>query len=281
MRLGNAGSTRLLGLFLMAAAIEGQASFARIVEINRMSEILPEIDLRTVVVFDLDNTVIEAKQMLGSDMWYEHLSEKYTNEALAEGLDPEKAKGVAIPKAVAGWMPYQMVTEVNAVEDSTPQLIRDLQARGLTTIGLTARPFDLAESSARQLESVNVDFRKGGALPKKMKGFDNRKGIGWHHGVIFVGLGNDKGEVLRQFLKANGVAHRKVVFVDDKVKNVQAVDNAYKTSEVPCVALRYGAADPKVRAFDARVAEIQRELFGKILSDESAMRVLDGRSKKL
>lgn len=264
----------LLGVCLLVLGLCSY-SFGRIVEIKQMKEILPEIEDQTLVAFDLDNTLVEAKQMLGGDAWFEYLLHQFTAENMAKGMDQKEATLAAIPKASAGWQPYQQVTEVNVVESGTPDLIRALQRQGRVTMGLTARPLELERASLRQLRTVGVDFFQGGKLPAVMKGFSDNRNVAWHHGVLFVGPGQDKGTILKRFLEKNNVAHKKIVFVDDKQRNVDAVDRAFDGTTTPCVCFRYGAADEKVRRFDPKIAEMQRQWYGRILSDEAAARLVE------
>ncbi|MGZ3695326.1 MAG: DUF2608 domain-containing protein, partial [Bdellovibrionota bacterium] len=43
---------------------------------------------------------------------------------------------------------------------------------------------------------------------------------------------------------------KRVVFVDDKIKNIKNVDTALNEQKMKILAFRYGAADAKVKAFN-------------------------------
>jgi hypothetical protein len=108
-----------------------------------MGEILPYINDQTLLVFDLDNTVMEPVQTLGSDQWFHYLlNQSYT-----------------VDQAVAIWSQVQPVSEMEAVESITPEIIAQGQLAGLKVMALTARPSSLAQTTENQLLSVGVNFQ--------------------------------------------------------------------------------------------------------------------------
>jgi FMN phosphatase YigB (HAD superfamily) len=71
-------------------------------------------------------------------------------------------------------------------------------------------------------------------------------------GVLFVGETNDKGKLLLELLRRLGLRPSRIVFIDDKVKNVRSVDQALRQAKIPSMVFRYGAADARVKAFNER-----------------------------
>ncbi len=71
---------------LCAIALMGTSSFAKVVEVSKMASIKDAVRPGTVLVFDIDNTLVEASQMYGSDQWFEHLVPK-----LADGVTTHSA----------------------------------------------------------------------------------------------------------------------------------------------------------------------------------------------
>src|SRR4051812_33940238 len=112
----------LMVLLVLVSSIQAQA---KIVEAKRINEILGYINSGTLVVFDLDNTVMEPVQMLGSDQWFDSLVKLFDGN---------------IERAVDVWQNVQRKTEMKTVEPGTPDLIRGLRSRGLHVLALTARP---------------------------------------------------------------------------------------------------------------------------------------------
>ena len=212
--------------FLLAVLFTVYAH-AEVREITKMTDIESAVTPDTLVVFDIDNTILEPRQTLGSDQWFEATREKVGHE-----------------KAIELWSKVQGVTEVQPVEPSTPALIRRLRQRAVGVIALTARPEALADTTRAQLKSIGVE------MPL----------------ILFAGE-TPKGEVLSRHLRS---AVGRVIFVDDKAKHTKTVEASMAQRNIPYVGFRYGAADPKVHAYDADVASVQWKYFGRILDDEAA-----------
>lgn len=188
---------------------------------------------RTLVVFDFDNTIIEAAQTLGSDQWFD----KTIEGLVARGLD----KDMATQRAIQLWTRVQLRTQVRPVERVTPAIIRALQLKGYAVLGLTARPESVREVTVRQLASVGVRLQD----------------------MLLVGPTTTKGEALRQYLQRTSSRYSRVLFVDDKQKHVESVNSSLNLfgPSLQHFEFRYGAADPRVRAYSQKVADCQWAAF--------------------
>ena len=81
-------------------------------------------------------------------------------------------------------------------------------------------------------------------------------------GVLFAG-GAPKGQVLRTFLKKVGFRPKRVIFFDDKMKNVKSVNKAMKKWGVDVTAVRYHGAAKRAVKFDEKAIEKQCRHFVK------------------
>jgi hypothetical protein len=222
---------------------------AAIVEIDRMAEVLNYVDETTLVVFDLDNTVMETPQTIGSDQWFGYLVAKYRNK----GLKAEEA----IDSALEDWIRVQNASQMIAVEKDTPNLIRNLKSQ-FKVIALTARPYEMRSRTSLQLLNIGVDFSleqhwiNAGSLPTN---------ILYDRGVISIGPKENKGEVLLRFLDTIDVRFKRVVFIDDKLRHVTDVDQAMQEVGIEVYALRYAAADERVASFTPTLADVQWRYF--------------------
>ena len=216
------------------------------------------------MVFDLDNTVIEAKQTMGSDQFFGYL----VTRAKSQGLEEREALLCALNNATL----VQPVTHSQPVETYTPKLIRALQTKNIKTIALTARPFEWAEGTLSQLCEARVNFNKTKILSSAVESPDFA--AHYKNGILFMKKLKDKGAALRQFVEQSGISFKKVLFIDDKNSNVQSVETAFSGSSVVNVNFRYGAADPKVKGFNPKIADAQWQYFMRddvFLSDETAL----------
>ncbi len=230
---------------------------AEIRETTSMAEAVIDAQVGDVVVFDIDNTIAEPAQTLGTDQWYEYLVHK--NKASG------KTEDQAIDEALRDWVRVQKVTSLRPVEEITPTLIQDLLAKKITVLGLTARPTALKESTTRQLQAIGVSLETNGYS------YNDQKDIEFYSGVLFVGPKNNKGLVLADFFATQNISPRRLIFVDDKVKHVNNMDAVFAQKGQDNINFRYGAADARVKAFDSKIADYQWDLFvktGELISDE-------------
>jgi len=58
------------------------------------------------------------------------------------------------------------------------------------------------------------------------------------------------------------------------------VNGSLASRHIPFVGIRYGYLDEKVKAFDPNIAAIQFEYLHKIISDEDAKAILEGRERR-
>lgn len=257
--------------FLLLGVLFLQLSLAqaKIQEALTMEEVKPFVNSKTIVVFDLDNTVFESVQTLGSDQFFG----KYLLKAAeSSNLEGKKALDWALEKATL----VQPLSKVQAVEAITPAWIRDLQKKSIVTFGLTSRPKAWKEGTIQQLTSVGVNFSLSAKLSQDRPVGPNKQGE-LYHGVIFMGDGGAKGDYLLEFLKQNGMTGSRVVFIDDKLGNVQSVETVLNPTEIEHLSVRYGAADEKVKAFNYEVADFEWKYFLKckiFLSDLDAKQML-------
>jgi phosphoserine phosphatase len=250
---------RLALSFLVSLVSLSGLAKAELIEIQEMDQTVPFLEDDTLLIFDLDNTIIEATTSLGGDQWFSRL--------VKLGVDAGLPEQAAKDAAVARWLKVQPFVQVRAVEAGTPALIAELQACGYRIMGLTARPEAARADTLRQLASVGVRFADD---------------VGLKDGILFVNNG-DKGEALLKLAQEQGRTLTSVEMVDDKLGNVEAVGKAldrwnarHPDAYVNHLEARYGAADPRVAAYDHSIAETQERLLQAIVPDGQALLIRDG-----
>ncbi len=211
---------------------------AEVREIQSMSAIEPELTKGTLLVFDVDNTLLEPVGNLYSDQWIYYV-EKALERDGASASEAEKRMGDI-------WTEGLKRSKVKPVEAGTPALVQRAQKAGFKVMALTARGLEDFEATMRQFRDAGYDLSRSG--PKG-------RAEGYKGGVMFVGDGPDKGKALVAFLAAAGIKPARVVFVDDKPHHAKNVDAALTAAGIPVVAFRYGATDAKVKAFNEVMAE--------------------------
>lgn len=233
--------------------------FCEVIETKHMEQILPYIDNETLVAFDIDNTLIIPKQMLGSDKWFSNTLNKY----LSEGCLISEALAKILPV----YMEIQNRTDVAVIEESVPYLIHNLQKQGVKIIGVTSRSSELAYKTYEQLASVDIHLDKN-SIESDLK-LSTHFPLNYIKGILFTSQ-KHKGECL--FKLANELNHpiKKIVFVDDKLIYLEQLEEICAYNRIPYVGFRYGGADEFVNSFNDEIALVQLKYFEHILSNDDA-----------
>ena len=230
-------------LLSLAFTVSALPALAAVEETSSMATALSSAGPDTLVVLDIDNTLLQPVGYLGGDAWYEFLVQR----AVREGL----TRDAAIDRAMTAFNDAQYAIDVRAVEPATPALVKEAHARGARVIALTARTPDIAPRTLAQLDHIGVGFSviaKPDIAPK---------GTRLDQGVLFVGDHLDKGEMLVALLRASRLQPKRVIFVDDKQRHAESVDRALAKAGIPCRSFRYGAADADVERFWRDVGDVR------------------------
>lgn len=239
---------------------------AEVVELRSYADVPAIAHPDTLLVFDLDNTIIAPVQTIGSDQWGS-LQQKRFRE---QGLPAEEA----VDRGVAMFAEVQMKTRVRLTEPGVRNFIRSLQARGFHVMGLTARPMNLVDRTLEELASVGVDLSRtaiGGFIPPAP---DARHEVRYKGGILFVGPHNKKGPVLKTFL--NGQMPAAIRFFDDKTHHVEDLEDVF-ARETNYTGYRYNREDANVANMDPVLGDFEWHLFktwGVLLSDDEARHLM-------
>lgn len=250
-----AGTLGWFFVLFTAFTLEGE-----IIETQHMKEIHKYLEPEMLVVFDLDNTLIEPVQELGSDQWFGHRIQQY----LSYNYPPDVAK----KKALREWQAVQYMTEVKLVEIGTDEIVSMLQTREMPVMGLTTRGMEMCVRAVEQLESVHIDLGKTAPTQEQVY-FLNERGVVFSRGVLFTD-NTHKGKALQKFLESIDCHPKSVLFVNDKLSHIKPVEEVCQEMGIKFVGLRYGYLDEKVNNLRHHIAEVQWQFFGLILSDLSA-----------
>ncbi|HEX2549334.1 MAG TPA: DUF2608 domain-containing protein, partial [Gammaproteobacteria bacterium] len=183
----------------------------------RIEDFLDHIQAENFLgIFDIDNTLIQSSEDLGSDQWFMKLMD-YAYQA-APSKETESLV-IAIYHAL-----HQYHTKIQAVEAVTVPMIKNLQDKNTPLIGLTARGKEIKEATISQLNSIGIEFKldkvKQMTIGLTVNGIENA--AIYQNGVIFCS-GFNKGECLQAFFDAILWQPAKVVMVDDKRKHLKAI----------------------------------------------------------
>lgn len=238
--------------------------FGKIVEVFHFEELKRYLEPDTLVVLDIDNTLIAPIQEVGSDQWFNHRRDWYGLQGYSSAQSLEKA--------LVEWEAVQNITQVMTPETTTAQKVREIQDR-FTVMGLTTRGLALATRTVYQLKDVGIDLStdslSGNDIPLL-----NPQAILFRKGILFTS-GTHKGKAILKLFEEVNYSPKRIVFINDKATNLREVEVACEEKQIPFVGLRYGYLDEKVKAFRSDVARIQFEQFKMILSDKEALNLIE------
>jgi hypothetical protein len=238
---------------------------ARIIETKQIKDVLPLIDEDTWFLVDLDNCMFEAAQALGHANWfYDELQQR-----MQKGMSRDEAINDAYPH----WIKTQRVCKVKSLDENFVPTLLSLQNKGVTIMGLTHRQPSVADSTARQVGSLGFDFlttapsRDSFAIPSKTPTL-------YFQGILFVGDYNKKIDVFESFLSIIKQSPRKIVFIDDKRKNVDELEALTKKG-IEYIGIHYTAIEDAKPVYIREVAEFQYKFLDKIMSNEAALMLME------
>jgi FMN phosphatase YigB (HAD superfamily) len=220
------------------------------IESYRILDILDHID-KTIapedhlIVFDIDNTIIESIDQLASTQWFEAMIQR---KMKLNDLTEREALQQTLP------LNYLLVKHsmIQPIEPSTVSLIKQLQDNQHKVIALTARAFDpLKECTIEHLNKVDIDFTRTCIYPKDIAINARTQ---YSSGIIFTD-GDHKGNVLRSFMITVGYTPKKIIFVDDKQYNHCAIKDAFQETNLTTTCIWYRYCAEKETQFDLTLTE--------------------------
>ena len=205
-----------------------------------------------LVIFDIDNTIAKPPTDFGSDQWFYAMHD----QLIASGKSDQEVFDTILPVLFH----IQFNTWLVPVEKNTVEVVNNLQEKGVSVIALTARSLKLAHRTIEQLHNIGIYFTNTDPYECPIK-YGNKKPGLYIDGIIFSG-NNDKGEMLVHWLRQSNYRPQKVIFIDDKLKNLHSVEKALHNRDYPFIGIRYGYADDQVRNFSLEsIADEQEQFF--------------------
>jgi Protein of unknown function (DUF2608) len=238
---------------------------AKIIETRHVEDVIPLIDSETWLLVDLDNCMFEGAQALGHANWfYDELQER-----MHKGMNREEAIADAYP----GWIKTQKACKVKPLEDNFVPTLLMLQSKGITIMGLTHRQPSAADSTVRQVDSLDFDFLTT-APSKESFVVAAKTPTLYFRGILFVGDYNKKIDIFEPFLSMIKKSPKKIVFIDDKRKNVEELENLARHG-IEYIGVHYTAIEYSKPVYTREIAEFQYKFLDEIMSNEAALLLME------
>ncbi|MET0532783.1 MAG: DUF2608 domain-containing protein [Steroidobacter sp.] len=194
---------------------------------------------RTLLVLDIDDTLLTSPTFFGSDAWYEW---QKTLTPQSPGYVPCKFDVIA--------MNYETGTQV-PTQDDAPAAINAIP---LDKIILTSRSPMYRGGTIRELKKAGYELpaplrpEVAGAI-YEYQPVPNQPGVtvSYHQGVFMV-AGQNKGLLLIDLLNHLQIRYDRVVLVDDGDRNINDMGNALTSKGIEFRGVRYTRVDKKIDA---------------------------------
>ena len=122
-------------------------------------------------------------------------------------------------------------------EKDLPEKIEKIQSKGFNTLAITARGTSMIKATQRELIRQNIDFLgspylENQTILKPKKRCSKRETapcytkLRFTNGVMYAN-GSQKGWMLKTLLEYLGDDYKYIVFIDDRKKNIDAVNEVY------------------------------------------------------
>lgn len=237
-----------------------------IAQIQKINEISSAYSKNTLIFFDIDDTLFDSPYLLGSRGWRRYIVEATKNT----GKNWHD---------IFSYFIAQNVPSV-AIEGSTVQLVKELQTQGIGVCALTARERKVWYSTptegvdlltSNQLKAAGFEFDQNAHKRLYPDLVDNPE----YFGGIFFADTELKGEYLKKILGKASQKPTKIIFVDDKIIQVESVASALKELGIDHECYWYCATDDKAKKFNPLISNIQLYHLWiskgqKIISDKEA-----------
>lgn len=225
----------------------GPAAESQVTEIKtlkQVKDVLAEKPMaRTLLVFDIDDTLLTSSTFFGSDYWYEWQKSLKPGEA-------GKALCLFDVIGVNYELGTQRATEADAAallktlsNDTLLLTARNPMYRGGTERELLAAGYLLPTLLGAPQDGEFFDFPAAGGTP-----------VSYQRGILMVS-GKNKGELLLELLRRRNLDYRRVVLVDDGRRNIDNMQAALKTAGIDYHGLWYTRIDKPHQV----PAELQRQ----------------------
>jgi hypothetical protein len=259
---------RLLSLLLIAllpacAAHAPRSAVAPVSEVRTTRDLadigpaLAESKRRTLLVLDIDDTLLTATGFFGSDRWYE-----WQAKTLKDG-DPDKVPClfdvISLNYEAAEQQPTQPdgPALVDALKVDTLMLTsRNPLYRGGTLRTLRDAGYALPAPLGDSPDGLSWEFRKAPGARVSRVVYDEG---------IFMTTGQDKGLVLLDLLRRLGRSYERVVLVDDGEVNITNMQAALRDAGIDYLGLHYTRVDKTVRPQDVAAGRTGWQAWTRLL----------------
>lgn len=248
--------------------------------LNQFEETLKTIDQQSLVLFDVDETLLLPKDLIlnsnAREIWKLYAKETLENPEI---VPPGKYDDKYFFGQVLSRIEYEVV------DPKIVEIIRSLQSRNIKTIAFTKMPVgsvgvipSMEDWRIEHLKKHQFDFSE--AFPQFQEIKINVLSTGipslFKKGMLCANK-QDKGPVFAAFLGAIQWRPSQVVFIDNRLEHLKTMEIALEGTGIKFIGFYYRDVDNRPRIVNEHLAKFQLMHLAKTgewLSDQEASAIL-------
>ena len=244
---------------MMGTGVAVSAAALTRLETGDITAIEAHIDSATLVLFDIDTTLVKTDHMLGSEAWADMMTRRY----ILQGMSPLQARAELTPL----WNAVLIHSVVRPLDAEVQTTLRRLQRRGIRVMGISDKDPEMAYIRLEHLRLCDAHL-SATAPHRGVLNIPANACAKMVHGVLFTGVYNNPGDVLASFLDELGYYPSNIVMISNKAHLLHEIETAVSHVGIPFVSVRHSGLD----AIDFRsdISEVQLNLFNRVMSDDAA-----------
>ncbi len=211
-----------------------------------------------LVIFDFDNTLMAMNNDIGSDQWYQ-----WQSSVIKSG---DKKQMMAESRGELFDLHYKLFAlgEMHLVESQTAKIVKDIQDMKIKSFILTSRGSELRNDTEIELDRAGLDF--SASAPGPIDGYPGRfvpeevegaRPVSYQKGIL-MGSGQNKGLLLKAFLKKLGLQYKSIIVVDDTLKNIENIEAQYQNDKTVTL-FHYTHEEARVKKFETDKKQVWKE----------------------
>jgi hypothetical protein len=222
----------------------------------------------TVVVFDIDNTILKTPTNLGSEQWVVWQKSLLDQEPRPPQLVANSFQEILIRQ---DWI--LALTTMTPVHPLIPNAVGAYKNAGAKVIALTSRKPDTRDYTVRHLHDAGIvfsdlqssnlplaigfvpyDLKRPEATGLSRKDLELAGGVAPRNTVFDRGVyltdGQHKGLMLKSLLSRMGITPKSIIFVDDRAHHHVGMQKAFADSDIVVHSFRHTAMTPTIESFE-------------------------------
>ena len=248
-------------------------------DFTNLETIVDNSDENTLVIFDVKTVLITAKDLILSPIYKTQF--KKLKEEMNAHLSQERIE------ILYGILLAQQKSEL--VEGKILEILTKIKSKNIKSIALTSgKTGKFGYIKKREdlrinvLKELGIDFSFSYPTIETIT-FNNITNINvsrppmYKKGILFTSNA-EKGIVLKEFYNKEKIFPKKIVFVDNQLKNLHSVGKFCQAANIEYIGIHYtNVVNRKILPLNEKVAKYQFEILAKEnkwLSDAEAMRAL-------